>query len=183
MEQQQEKTTRLKAWLDEHKIEYDDGPNKHNHVQTLFLTDYKITVYDASKLYSEDSVFKKTVKAHAQPFFIRETDTSDFVIEKMENTIAKRNLGRKRKFEKTIRRRLEEERIWYKLNSQVRRILYQKRRWNFYVDFINRFETEFGGDYAKTLESYYKRFDAKYRPKPKRKRVHFVAVRPHAEKV
>ncbi len=86
----EEKLTALHLWLKENKIFHKKDVKFENcaFVYDLFIFDYYISVR-ISTIEEEDRKFYKEANRHSFPVFIRETDSPEFVIEKVKNTIEK----------------------------------------------------------------------------------------------
>lgn len=79
-----EKIEALKAWLTENKVKYQEDvvyAGKGIHID-LYLPKYTIAVH-----VGDDSDFFQKVKNFLHPVFVREQDSAEFLIEKVQNTM------------------------------------------------------------------------------------------------
>ena len=97
----QEKLETLKVWLAENGRKYVENIEFAGQKIDLFVKFPKVAV----KVSESDSEFYKAIRYKASPFFIRESETPEFIIEKMGNCI-KQSLGR---IMKLVRERKERE--------------------------------------------------------------------------
>lgn len=75
----------LRVWLHDHHIGYNEAYNLDGVECDLWISLYRIAVIaDASRA---DEVYPRLTQNHARAFFIRETESNDFVVEKMQNCI------------------------------------------------------------------------------------------------
>lgn len=81
-----EKLEALKAFLTENNFEFEENHFSRNNriVIDLYVKKLRIAVHLSD---DKDDWFFKITKRNYHPFFIRENDTADFVIEKMQNCI------------------------------------------------------------------------------------------------
>ena len=80
----QEKIEALKSWLTENKVKYQEDvvhAGKGIHID-LYLPKYLIAVH-----VGDDSEFFQEVKNYLHPVFVRDQDSVEFLIEKVQNTI------------------------------------------------------------------------------------------------
>lgn len=80
----QEKIEALKVWLTENKVKHQENvihAGKGIHID-LYLPKYLIAVY-----VGDDSDFFLKVKNFLHPVFVREQDSAEFLIEKVQNTM------------------------------------------------------------------------------------------------
>lgn len=82
----EEKLEELKKWMRENKIPY---LVNHFSRTTQTLLPIKVRKYRIAVRIGDDDEFFQKVKRTYHPIFIRDTDTAEFVIEKMQNTITK----------------------------------------------------------------------------------------------
>lgn len=106
----EKKLEALKDWLTEHGYPFTENYNIKNHVADLFVTKPNVAV----KIGDDDAFFKR-VKHFASPFFIRDNESVEFILEKMENCIReglekrKKVLEQKKAKEEAVKK-VEEER-------------------------------------------------------------------------
>ncbi len=81
-----EKLEALRTFLIENKIAFSPYKGKLAVTPELFIPKYKIMV-KLSEGKDKDDEFFHTVKRKYRPLFIRDTDSVDFVLEKMQNLI------------------------------------------------------------------------------------------------
>ena len=122
----EEKLEELKKWMRENKIPY---LTNHFSRTTQTLLPIKVRKYRIAVRIGDDDEFYQKVKKTYHPIFIRDTDTAEFVIEKMQNTITKSMLLQHKRMlaaeqkEKNREMEREKEKI-----HQARLIEKEKRR-------------------------------------------------------
>lgn len=185
--EQQEKIEQLEEWLDTHHVRYETNRAVEGYSLFIYIPNYRIAVPDF-KNHGEQVLYKICRYAKMNPIFVRDDETADFIIEKTRNTINRLKEARRKQSEKRYRREICQKTqeflkkgIWHKLDWNVKFNEYNNKPENFYLAFMARMESEFDGNYEKTVQSFVEKFDKKYRPKPKpkRKRVRII----HAEKI
>ena len=77
----EEKLQKLKDFLDENNLEYHDNSKKK--INNLHILKYHINVHISDKY---DEVFFQRMKGFS-PVFIRDDESADFIIEKVQSTI------------------------------------------------------------------------------------------------
>lgn len=97
-----EKLEALKAFLTENNVKFVENHYSKTNKLTfdLLIKDLQIAVHLSDK---NDQTFYKKIYRYYKPFFIRESETADFVIEKMQNCIVERMTFLQRKFEKEVK--------------------------------------------------------------------------------
>lgn len=88
----EEKLTRLKAFLDANNIEY--AYPKNGALHSLRITEYGIHIHVSDE---NDCAFYEKYK-HLFPVFVRDEDSAEFVIEKVLNTIVRVLHARQKKY-------------------------------------------------------------------------------------
>jgi len=108
----QEKLEKLKEWLKDNNIPFDEN---HKSRSTGFTFDLKVKKPLIAVCISsdrDDEVFNRIKRTYA-PFFIRESETAEFIIEKMQNCIVDRMMKEQKKLENAAKkeegRRIAEE--------------------------------------------------------------------------
>ena len=76
----------LKAFLTENGIEFVENRWSRSAKMTIDLYVWKYRIYVHISDENDDEFFNRT-KGHTHPFFIRDNETVEFVIEKMQNCI------------------------------------------------------------------------------------------------
>jgi len=93
----EEKLELLKKFLDENGIRYDEHHRSGtNVIMDLQIPDYMIAVHLSNDF---DDTFYRMVYRVYHPFFIRESESAEFVLEKMQNCITDIMVKRQAKFE------------------------------------------------------------------------------------
>ena len=93
-----EKLEDLKVFLTENGIKFIEGYKSGLHVlMDLKLPDYMIAVHLSDD--KDDEFYHRTFRQY-KPFFIRESETPDFIIEKMQNCITDIMVKRQKIYEK-----------------------------------------------------------------------------------
>lgn len=94
----EEKLEGLKAFLTENGIKFIENYKSGLHVlMDLKLPDYMIAVHLSDD--KDDEFYHRTFRQY-KPFFIRESETPDFIIEKMQNCITDIMVKRQKIYEK-----------------------------------------------------------------------------------
>jgi len=98
-----EKLEALKAFLNENNVKFVENYYSKTAKLTLdvLIKDLRIAVHLSD---GHDQTFYKSVFMLYKPFFIRESETVDFVIEKMQNCIYDRMMLMQRRMEKNNRK-------------------------------------------------------------------------------
>lgn len=103
------KLEKVKLFLDENNIKYEEREKRSGH-SDLWLPSVRVAV----KIDGKDSVeFYETHKRTCYPVFIRDEETADFIIEKLQATIIKsmmkqqQNLMRHKEKEERLAKKLE----------------------------------------------------------------------------
>lgn len=188
-----EKIEMLKKWLTEHDVSYCEPKKFLNLKLALYLPKHGIPIFDDEEV-DGDEAFRLSSEHKHQPFFVRTSESPEFIIEKITNMITlrikRKEYNEQRRKAKALhlerQQKIEEFKnkgVWAKIDKRVKRNEYHGSITKFYDEFIERQNSQFAGDFDKTAQSYVDKFDAKFKPKPKRKRIHFVAVKPHSQKV
>ena len=99
----EEKLEKLKEWLKDNNIPFDEN---HKSKSTGFTFDLRvkkplIAVCISSE--KDNEIFHRIKRTYA-PFFIRESETVEFVIEKMQNCIVDRMMQEQKKMEKEAKK-------------------------------------------------------------------------------
>lgn len=99
-----EKLEALKAFLTENNVKFVENHfSKSNKLMfDLLISDLKIAVHLSDE---NDQKFYQKIYKYYKPFFIRESETVDFIIEKMQNCIYDRMMLMQRKMEKANRKK------------------------------------------------------------------------------
>ena len=94
-----EKLEALKAFLTENNVKFVENHFSKTNDLTfdLLIRDLRIAVHISDE---NDQKFYEKIFKFYKPFFIRENETSDFIIEKMQNCIVDRMTWLQRKFER-----------------------------------------------------------------------------------
>ena len=94
-----EKLEALKAFLNENNVKFTENyfSKSVNMTFDVLIKDMRIAVHVSDE--NDDRFYRKSVKFY-KPFFIRESESVDFVIEKMQNCIYDRMMLMQRKMEK-----------------------------------------------------------------------------------
>lgn len=93
-----EKLEALKAFLKENGIEYEE--NHWSHCKTMIDLQIKRLMIAVHLSDDSDEVFHDKVKRHYKPFFIRDNESIDFILEKMQNCIVERMVWQQKQWEK-----------------------------------------------------------------------------------
>ena len=97
-----EKLEGLKAFLTENGISFKENTNYCKDVLIdVFLPDFGIAVHVSD---DADQDFFRRTKRRYRPFFVREEESVEFIIEKMQNCISDIMMKRQKTFEKNNRR-------------------------------------------------------------------------------
>lgn len=98
----QEKLEALKAFLTENNVKFVENhfSKTNNLTFDLLIRDLRIAVHLSD---GNDQTFYRKIFKYYKPFFIRESESVDFVIEKMQNCIYDRMMLMQRKYEKRRR--------------------------------------------------------------------------------
>lgn len=104
METNQEKLEALKAWLIENGYKYRENVEFVGQQADLMVDYPRIAVH-----VGESDEFFRKVKYKAAPFFIRDSETVEFVIEKMTNCISQVKEGKRKRDEERKVREAEKE--------------------------------------------------------------------------
>lgn len=91
-----EKLEALKAFLSENNLDYEDNYKAKVADIDLLVTKHSIAVHLSDK---HDQEFFNKTKYHYKPFFIRDEETVDFILEKMQNCIIDRMQKQQKKLE------------------------------------------------------------------------------------
>lgn len=99
-----EKLEALKAFLSENNVKFVENHFSKTNKLTfdLLIKDLRIAVHLSDE---NDQTFYKRIFKYYKPFFIRESESVDFVIEKMQNCIYDRMMLMQRKMEKANRKK------------------------------------------------------------------------------
>lgn len=99
-----EKLEALKAFLTENNVKFVENhfSKTNNLTFDLLIRDLRIAVHLSD---GNDQTFYRKIFKYYKPFFIRENETSDFIIEKMQNCIVDRMTWLQRKFERKNNRK------------------------------------------------------------------------------
>jgi hypothetical protein len=94
-----EKLEALKVFLNENNVKFVENHFSKTNKLTfdLLIKDLRIAVHLSD---GNDQTFYKRIFKYYKPFFIRESESVDFVIEKMQNCIYDRMMLMQRKMEK-----------------------------------------------------------------------------------
>lgn len=122
----EEKLEGLKTFLTENKIRFIENYESGLKVKMdLKLPEYKIAVHLSDE--HDDEFYKKTFRVY-KPFFIRESETPEFIIEKMQNCLTDIMVKRQKDYEKEKRREIaaenwkrHEEKLAAKANEKPKR--------------------------------------------------------------
>lgn len=99
-----EKLEALKEFLAENKVRFIEGYKSGLGVtMDLKLPEYLVAVHLSDD--NDDSFYKKTFRKY-KPFFIRESETVDFIIEKMQNCLTDIMVRRQKIYDKEKRREI-----------------------------------------------------------------------------
>lgn len=180
--EQTEKIEKLKALLDKRGVKYypKSSEYKGTNSWSLFIAHYNIPVFDDAVINAEKAYYTTTAQKH-KPFFIRTTESIDFILEKMNNMLDDYDRIRRNRIKKARNRAIYNfilTGLWQKIDKLYKSKHYHSNVDEFYDEFIKRKNTQFDGDSEKAAASFVDEFKAKFRPKPKRKRLHFVPVKP-----
>ena len=100
----EEKLEGLKTFLTENKIRFIENYESGLKVKMdLKLPEYKIAVHLSDE--HDNEFYKKTFRVY-KPFFIRESETPEFIIEKMQNCLTDIMVKRQKDYEKEKRREI-----------------------------------------------------------------------------
>jgi len=93
-----EKSNVLKQWLTENNVKFVESYYSKTNKLTfeLLISDFGIAVHISDE---NDHTFYHKVYKHYKPFFIRESESAEFVLEKMQNCITDIMVKRQAKFE------------------------------------------------------------------------------------
>jgi hypothetical protein len=97
----EEKLKALKAFLTENKIKFSENYQLKkpavSFIPELYLNKYRIVVHLSDE---HDQEFYLATRCHYHPFFIRENEKKEFIIEKMQNCIIDRMKQFQKKWDK-----------------------------------------------------------------------------------
>ena len=93
----EQKLKALKNWLKENNIEYVENHETKSH---LTIDVWIPSLYIAIHLGDDDGTFYKKTRKWCKPFFIRESETQAFVLEKIQNCCFDQMVEMQRRFEK-----------------------------------------------------------------------------------
>lgn len=98
-----EKLEALKNWLTENKVKFEENHYSKTKSITfdLLIAAHRIVVHLSDE---KDQAFYKKVRKYYKPFFIRESETVEFIIEKMQNCIADQMVQAQKQFENEQKR-------------------------------------------------------------------------------
>ena len=98
-----EKLEALKQWLTENKVKFEENHYSKTKSITfdLLIAAHRIVVHLSDE---KDQAFYKKVRKYYKPFFIREGETVEFIIEKMQNCIADQMVQAQKQFENEQKR-------------------------------------------------------------------------------
>ena len=100
----QEKLEKLKGWLKDNNIPFEENHKSRSTGFTFDLRVKKPLIAVCISSEKDNEIFHRIKRTYA-PFFIRESETADFVIEKMQNCIYDRMMLMQRKMEKANRKK------------------------------------------------------------------------------
>lgn len=179
--EQKEKFEKLKAWLDENGVKYfehSENTPGENH-WTLYIKKYRIPVYDDA-IVDNYEAYQSECKKKRRPLFVRPSESMEFILEKAANMVAQGKKGLQRLKHRPYNKALYEfvaKGVWQKIDHRYRKGRYHSNPAEFFDKFIDRQANQFEGDFEKTAASFVDEFAPEFKPKPKRKRMHFVPVR------
>ena len=81
----EEKLERVKAFLNENNIPFEENAKKCKVNLPLYVKKYNIVIH-----VGDDQEFFQAIRRVCHPVFIREEETADFVLEKVQNLIIER---------------------------------------------------------------------------------------------
>jgi hypothetical protein len=99
----QEKLEKLKEWLRGNDIPFDENYTSKSRGVTFDLRVKKPLIGVCISSERDREIFDKVKRVYA-PFFIRESETAEFVIEKMQNCIVNKMMQAQRELEKKNKR-------------------------------------------------------------------------------
>ena len=99
----QEKLEKLKEWLEENNIPFVENYTSKSRGVTFDLRVKKPLIGVCISSERDREIFEKVKRVYA-PFFIRESETAEFVIEKMQNCIVNKMMQAQRELEKKNKR-------------------------------------------------------------------------------
>lgn len=98
-----EKLEKLKEWLKDNNIPFDENHKSRSTGFTFDLIVKKPLIAVCISSGMDDKIFHRIKRTYA-PFFIRESETAEFVIEKMQNCIVDRMMKEQKKMEKEAKK-------------------------------------------------------------------------------
>lgn len=99
----QEKLEKLKEWLKDNDIPFEENYTSKSRGVTFELRVKKPLIGVCISSERDREIFQKVKRVYA-PFFIRESETAEFVIEKMQNCIVNKMMQAQRELEKKNKR-------------------------------------------------------------------------------
>ena len=99
----QEKLEKLKEWLKNNNIPFEENYTSKSRGVTFDLRVKKPLIGVCISSERDREIFEKIKRVYA-PFFIRESETAEFIIEKMQNCIVKKMMQAQRELEKKNKR-------------------------------------------------------------------------------
>ena len=99
----QEKLEKLKEWLRDNDIPFDENYTSKSRGVTFDLRVKKPLIGVCISSERDREIFDKIKRVYA-PFFIRESETAEFIIEKMQNCIVNRMMQQQKAMEKEAKK-------------------------------------------------------------------------------
>ena len=99
----EEKLEKLKEWLKDNNVPFDENHKSRSTGFTFDLMVKKPLIAVCISSERNDEIFHRIKRTYA-PFFIRESETAEFIIEKMQNCIVNRMMQQQKAMEKEAKK-------------------------------------------------------------------------------
>ena len=98
-----EKLEKLKEWLKDNNVPFEENHKSRSTGLTFDLMVKKPLIAVCISSENDDEIFHRIKRTYA-PFFIRESETAEFIIEKMQNCIVNRMMQQQKAMEKEAKK-------------------------------------------------------------------------------
>lgn len=99
MNENEEKLNGLMKFLDENNIMYVKNGTVKGFPADLIIPKMRVAVHLSDM--NDQLFFKRMIKSRFNPFFIRDTESAEFILEKIQNCIFDIMMARQKKLEKS----------------------------------------------------------------------------------